>query len=370
MSTRSRRVLLAGALVLGVSVLPLVSASAQQLPPSSHWTEPTTNDTTTTDGVFAGTFENGTIDRVQLTLTNANAAPGCAGSANASVDYQRPPPPEFPPPRDFSFAEGDAICNGVYSATAQSEFLPNPTAPPQTIETLTLSDITVAVPAPAPAGVTATPQGGGSVALAWTSGYGDRPAPPDFSGYQIYRVDSSHKRQQVLPTPTMATSYSDVDVPATGTYTYEVDAVRAGAATTASTSQPVKVFLPSSASGSSSGAAGGLAGTSSTSSTTGATGAPGLSGPQSATTPATAVFNGSGTLADDAEPGGQQAAAANLPGDGSVRIGRGSSSGAGLLKPFAAALVAAVWAGLFFFLSRRAAKANRALLPVHVEHVV
>jgi len=71
------------------------------------------------------------------------------------------------------------------------------------------------------------------------------------------------------------------------------------------------------------------------------------------------------SLADEGpEPGGGA-----LGSGGAVQRFRGGQDGAGLLTPAAAALNLGVWAGLLLFLTRRAAKAERAaLLGVQVEH--
>lgn len=365
MRSSLRRPLASGALVIATALLFGSRADAQQFS-SSHWTAPSANDQTSTDGVFSGTFQS-PVDDVKLTLTGRQPPPGCEPTATASQDYPRPAPSPTPPPsRDFSFAEGDLICNGIYDARAEAQVNSSqPGEDPQTVETITLSNITVAVPAKPASHVTAAGKGGGSVAVSWTSGYDGTATPPDFVGYQLYRVDSSHARQKILPRPTTSTSYTDVDVPASGTYTYEVDALRNGAEPATASSPSVSVFLtgpsagPQQVSPASAGAPGGSP-------------APGTAGAKSPATPPTAYFGSGATLPqDDLEPGDQQAAPANLPSAGTVRIGRdGSPPGAGLVKPIAAALTASVWAGLFLFLSRRAVRADRSLpANVEVEHV-
>jgi hypothetical protein len=90
---------------------------------------------------------------------------------------------------------------------------------------------------------------------------------------------------------------------------------------------------------------------------------------QSQSGPRTQYFGTGPTLPQD-EGGDQQAA--GLPSVGAVRIGRDDGpAGAGLVKPVAAAFVAAVWAGLLLFLSRRAKSSSGASLraPVELEHV-
>ena len=59
---------------------------------------------------------------------------------------------------------------------------------------------------------------------------------------------------------------------------------------------------------------------------------------------------------------------ASVPGADTIQRFTGDDTGAGLIKPFAAALDLGVWAGLLLFLTRRAATAERAALrSVQVE---
>ena len=82
---------------------------------------------------------------------------------------------------------------------------------------------------------------------------------------------------------------------------------------------------------------------------------------------ATAHFDETTLAADEGEQGANDPLAA-LPGGGTIQRFAGHD-GAGLIKPFAAALDLAVWAGLLLFLTRRAASAARAdALTVELEH--
>jgi hypothetical protein len=360
-----RRSLAGGALVVALATLHGARADAQQFS-RSRWNTPTANDQTSTDGVFAVTVQNWPTNDVKLTLNIAEPPEGCAPTMTAIEDYPGGRP--LGSTQDFSFAEGDAVCNGVYTATVEAQQQRPPSGDPQTVETLTLNKITVAVPAKPATDVKAMPTSGGSVGLSWTSGYGDSPAPPDFGGYQLYRVDRDNKREKILAHPIQATSYVDVDVPATGTYSYQVDAIRNGADPASAQSEDINVFVPGSSSNTMSGGQGGSQSSPADARTTDGAGAssPQGHGGQSQTGPRTQYFGTGPTLPADGTGDGQQAA--NLPSAGSVQIGRDDGlPGAGLAKPAAAALVAAVWAGLLLFFSRRAKHTARPDLQAQVE---
>jgi hypothetical protein len=358
MSTLLRRALAVTAILIVFVIGTAARAGAQSEPFSNRWTAPTADNETTTTGVFSGTFRNWPIDTVKLTLTAADPASGCPPVTTATIEYPRPAPSEPPPAtRDFSFQEGDVVCNGTYDARAESQVKSlQQGAEPRTIDTLVLRNITVAVPARPPGNVAASPENDGTVELSWTNGYADVAPPPDFEGFQLYRVDSDGNRQQILPRPTTSTSYGDVDVPASGTYTYDVEARRSGAEPSTARSGSVTVTVPAGSSLT------GRPSSTTRSATAPATpGAPASSPAQQRSGPP--AFTQDGLALGDGEAGGPAG-----PRVAAVRVGDGprGSSGQGLLEPVAGALAAAVWAALLLWLSRRATRAARAS-PVVVE---
>jgi hypothetical protein len=244
-------------------------------------------------------------------------------------------------------------CNGVYDATATATLdQPVPT------HDLKLYDINIAIPPQPPRNFLATDNGNRTVTLTWSP---PSDAPPDLAGYRLSRKDAGGSSFGALGTATPAVnSYDDANIPAAGgSYVYRIETLRKASVSTNPplVSAPIttndvlvvggaSATVPKTSGGSASGGGGGGRGYDQI--------------PGGAT-----HFDPPSTLvADEGEPGHGDLA---LPGAGTIQRFAGRE-GAGLIKPFAAALDLAVWAGLLLFLTRRAASAARAdALMVEIE---
>ena len=251
-------------------------------------------------------------------------------------------------------------CNGVYDATATAN-IEDPTGdvPPPLHKSMSVVGVRIAVPPAAPASIVSTDGGNHSVTVAWGapseySGAGH--PPPDFIGYRVSRKDGGGSFAVVGNTSPTVLTFVDSSIPASGgSFVYEVESVRKFA-----TSPPLAT------SGALTIAAPGSGGSGGSSATGRAGGATPFSDPGAGGT-GTAYYDTTTLAADEGEPGDD--ALSGVPGGGAIQRFAGHN-GAGLLKPFAAALDLGVWAALLLFLTRRAAKAERAaLLAVELEHV-
>jgi hypothetical protein len=250
---------------------------------------------------------------------------------------------------DFVF-EVRFLCNGVYDATATAT-LDSPDAVEQT-HALTLSSLRIAVPPQPPRDLVATDNGNRTVTLT-RSGPDD--SPPDLLGFRLSRMDEGGADFTVIGTTPPATfTFTDPYIPASGgSYLYEIETLRKSATETdaplASTPLTTAAALRVSGGGGgggqvSSGGGGGVGGQ-----------RPG-SGTQH--------FDETTLAADEGEPGEDDLA---LPGAGAIQRFAGRA-GAGLIKPFAAALNIAMWAALVLYFTRRAAsQAREDALSVELE---
>src|SRR5581483_3565952 len=296
-------------------------------------TSPATRD------AFVASFTHGSAVTVQsITFSLSGTPAGC--DEPAPVVDTNPTTVSDPESPAVSTTTSNQIsfgfdCNGVYTiqATANTPNCGGP-FPGQRCPYAKWYSLQVAVPAPDVKDLTTSVDSGGAVTVAWKSGYAGAP-PHDFRGYQLNRIDGSGNSVS-LPIAPDATSYQDVDVPASGTYVYEVVSQRAGAADTHTRSQPTVVLLPSA---------------STTPSSTVVPGTPTTAGTPAVTSsrsvrpqPGGAPMFDPTTLADDSEPGDPLAEGPNAPGVAAIKLddGRGGTPGAGLVKPFAAALAASV----------------------------
>jgi hypothetical protein len=335
----------------------------------SRWTAPTADGETLSDGTFSGTFvyEPGTppIASVDLSVTYASGDvhPTACGVGPGQQPQQVAPTSTTPSTTgpapstmDFLF-EVAFTCNGLYDATATATLAPSepPSEPPPselTTHELRLQGLRVAVPPERPRSFRATDNGNLTVSLTWEP---PTQQPPDLAGYRLSRRESSSQSfTTVAETPLGTESFDDTNVPA-GSYFYKVETLRDspnGALPSAPviTSEALAV-----------GGGGGTPGRS-----VGGVAAPRRPDGNGSGGTGTQHFDESTTLAaDEGEPGEGDLA---VPGGGTIQRFAGRE-GAGLIKPFAAALDLAVWAGLLLFLTRRAASAERAdRLGLELEH--
>jgi hypothetical protein len=239
---------------------------------------------------------------------------------------------------DFLF-EVAFRCNGVYNATATAT-LDSPDPATQTHD-LTLHDINVAVPPQSPNTFLAIDNGNRTVTLTWNA---PNDAPPDLVGYRLSRKDKGGSSFGLLgTTPPTELSFTDANIPAAGgSYFYEIETLRkASIPTNAPLASPAVPTAQALVVDGTPGSVGGNSGRPS-----------GGGGGQGGGTP---HFDETTLAADEGEPGSGDFA---LPGAGAIQRFAGRD-GAGLVKPFAAALDLAVWAGLLLFLTRRAKGAAR-----------
>ena len=284
------------------------------------------------------------------TIEPSTTTPGTGTSTPSSPSTPTTQTPSDSSQVQFSFRV-PFTCNGVYDATATAN-IEDPTGdtPPPLKKSISVVGVRVAVPPASPASITAADNGNHSVTVSWgapTSYTGGGHPPPDFVGYRVSRQDGSGAFAPLGDTSPTTLSFVDSSIPAAGgSFVYEVESLRKFASSPPMvTSGPLTIGGPRSASGGSTGAkaGGGKA----------AAPDPGAGGTGS-------VFYDPTTLAaDEGEPGDD--ALSGVPGGGTIQRFAGHA-GAGLLKPFAAALDLGVWAGLLLFLTRRASKAERAAL--------
>lgn len=320
--------------------------------------EYSTSDTPSPDCRPAPADQTATYD----TATTTTTAPPPAPSTTVDPSTSTPSTPTTEAPASssevqFSF-HVPFTCNGVYDATATANVEDQTgDVPPPLRKSMSVVGVRVAVPPAPPASITATDNGNHTVTVSWAApkeySGGSHP-PPDFVGYRVSRKDGAGGSFAPIADTAAATlTFVDSSIPASGgSFAYEVESVRKLASSTpVATDGLLTVAGPSAAAASSSGRgrSGGAA----------AEPDPGAGGTGTA-------YYDTTTLADDgAEPGGD--ALSGVPGGGAIQRFAGRA-GAGLVKPFAAALDLGVWAALLLFLTRRAAKAERAaLLGVEVE---
>jgi len=360
MTMTARRALVGAALLLALVVVPAATTSAANDQTSTcefticSFTTPNPTTGITNDGVFVASFEhpsNVTYANIRI-QTTSTAPPGCAtppfvDDPSPAQTTQQPRSTTVSHPLALAFQ-----CNGTYDMQAVAnqahvDCTATPTPPAPACLEIDWTGVTVAIPAPPPRDVNATANSDGSITVTWNSGYDTAP-PPDFVGFSVWRIDANGKATMVKSLAATATSYTDVDMTGPAPYTYRVDAARqtwvpVSSATTPSGVTPIT-----------------QPGASSTTATT------------AASTPATAVFDPP-TLAGD-EPGVNEPP--SIPADPTAprasttqRFSGSGRPGEGLVKPFATALVLGVWAALFLFLSRRAARLDPHARPIEVEHL-
>jgi hypothetical protein len=372
---------------------PRTRAEAQSADPwsGSRFTSPVDYGTST-NGVFAGTFQHtppAPISSVDLAVkfsTSDSHPPKCEPAPRKQTQLYETTPPPPPPPSSPSTTEPQPtttqppsrsssvnfsfdftfICNGIYDlmATARIEDQSGQTPGPLQ-KSITANAVKVAVAPPSPTAFQAADNGNRTATLSWSppQAYGHAPGPPpDFLGYRLSRKDASGGAfAEIGTTGPDGLTLTDSSIPPSGgSYLYQVEALRKFAA-----SPPVITAGPLIVSGpTTSSAAGGGAG-----GATGGGAAKRGSSPQDAGTSGGGAthFDEPTTLAADEGELGAADPLGGVPGGATIqRFGR---SGAGLLKPFAAALDLGVWAGLLLFLTRRAAKAERDdRLIVELEH--
>lgn len=329
----------------------------------SHWTTPTQDGATVSDGVFSGTFEyepgTPSIDSVALSLSYSSGytSPPACGKAPGETTKQAPstsaPPATSraePSTMDFDFEIG-FTCNGLYDAIATAR-LSGPSSPVSRHD-LTLTDLRVAVPPQQPASVQATDNGNQTVTVTWTA---PSSQPPDLTGYRVSRVAAADASIENLgETKLDALTFTDSTLPPTGgSYVYRVETLR-GSPNGVLASTPISTASALAVAGKGASQGGG-----SVAGRTPVTADPGSGG--------TGVQQFDDTLPADEGELGAGDPVADVPGGDTIQRFAGDD-GSGLLKPFGAALNIGVWAALFLFLTRRAARAERAdRLAIQIEH--
>jgi len=307
----------------------------------SHWTAPTADGATVADGTFSGQFEHhpGSPAKVELNVgySSGDVHPTACDPAPGLQAAQTAPTSSDPQTDTMSFLfEVSFRCNGLYDVTATADTDP-PTEPQGE---LTLTALKIAVPPQRPDSFLATDSGNHTVTLTWT---GPSQRPPDLAGFRLSRRDNSTQSFTTIgEVAADVASFADSTVPASGgSFFYEVQTLRTspnGVLTSAPVATSEALVVGGSTPGSS------------------VTGKPGT-----AASDGTTHFDEPTTLAaDEGEEGGNDPIAA-LPGGATIQRFAGHD-GAGLLKPIAAALNLGVWAGILLFLTRRAAKDERAML--------
>src|SRR5947199_389300 len=183
-----------------------------------------------------------------------------------------------------------------------------------------------------------TQTGNHAVAVSWgapLSYTGAGHPPPDFIGYRISRKDGPTGSFAVIGNTAPTTlSFVDSSIPASGgSFVYEVESVRKFASSPPMATNGALTIGGPNGAGSGGGRKSGGAGPTTSDPGAGGTG--------------TAFYD---TLPDESEPGDD--ALSGVPGVGAIQRFAGHD-GAGLVKPFAAALALAAWAALVLFLTRR-----------------
>jgi hypothetical protein len=321
----------------------------------SRWTGPRANNETVTDGTFSGTFVHQPptppIDTVDLTVSYAAGdLHGAACGTGPGKQPQQSAPTTTTPSgsetdtMDFLF-EVAFTCNGLYDATAtarlkgaQDEF---------TKHALELRSLHVAVPPQSPLTFLATDNGNQTVTTSWQA---PGNAPPDLLGYRVSRRTASQGFTPIGDVPPETLTFTDTKLPPTGgSFFYQVETMRKSPNGTLFSIPVVTSEALAVGGGSNAGTGRSV------------TGQPAPQAPGDGNQ----HFEQTTLAADEGEPGSGDLA---LPGAGTIQRFAGRD-GAGLIKPFAAALDLAVWAGLLLFLTRRAARAARAdALAVEFEH--
>jgi hypothetical protein len=331
----------------------------------SHWAAPTKDGDTVADGNFRGTFVHRpsppAIDRVDLTITYAEGyahAPSCGAAPGPYAEHAPSTPTTTPAgaPDDsstmsFDFEVGFR-CNGLYDVTATATL-----EPPADVSQhdLTLTSLRVAVPPQPPASLVATDNGSRTVTVKW-----DPPSdqPPDLVGYRVARrATAAGSPVEVLgDIGPEGRSFDDVTLgEGGGTYYYGVQTLRSSPVGVL-TSDAVLTAAPLTIAGANRGGGGGGS----------VSGVPTTADPGSG---GTGVQHFDDTLAADEGELGAGDPLANVPGGDTVQRFVGGEEGSGLVKPSAVALNIAVWAALLLFLTRRAARAERAdRLAIQLEH--
>jgi hypothetical protein len=364
-------------------------AAAQSTDPwdGSGFTTPASYGTSV-NGRFEGVFKHtpaapiGSVDLdLQFSATD-RPSPGCepaparqtqqyettTTSTSVETSTSGTPPTDPVPtstPGSSSVTFGFTVtftCNGVYDVTATGNIEdPSGATAAPLHKSVSIVAVRVAVPPPPPASSSfvATSNANRTVTLSWAApaAYATH-APPDFEGYRLSREDAGGSSFAVIgATGPNELTFTDSSIPASGgSYVYSVESVRKFA-----TSPAVVTASPLAVGGAGGGTSGGsVGGGSGGGRVTATTADPGSGGTGKV------QFDSNTLPGDNAEPGSNDALSA-IPGGGAVqRFAAGA--GAGLLKPFATALDLGVWAALLLFLTRRAAKAERALLStVEVE---
>jgi hypothetical protein len=243
-------------------------------------------------------------------------------------------------------------CNGVYDATATATARvgenPNPN---DFTYALQLAGLHVAVPPQPPPTFLATDNGDQTVTLTWQP---PNDQPPDLVGYRLSRREPAAASFTALgDTPRDSFTFADIEIPVDGgSYFYEVQTLRSSPNGTLVSSAMVssEALVVSGGTGGGGRSVGGI---------------PAPQSPAQSPGDGTQHFDETTLAADEGEPGEGDLA---LPGAGTIQRFAGRE-GAGLIKPFAAALDLAVWAGLLLFLTRRAKRAAREdALAIELEH--
>jgi hypothetical protein len=321
----------------------------------SRWTGPTANGETVSDATFSGTFVHTpptpSIEAVELNIEYGAGDTHAAtcGSAPSTQLQSAPTTSTSTPSGDttstmnFLF-EVPFVCNGIYNATATATLENN-----LDNYDMTLTGLHIAEPPQSPLSFLATDNGNRTVTLTWQA---PNQKPPDLAGYRVSRRDANASDYSVsVDVATDVFAYNDTNIPAGGgSYFYKVETLRSSPNGTL-TSNPVVTSEALNVGANPTGTPGQSVG--------------GVPAPR-ADSGGSGVQHFDDTLAaDEGEPGEGDFA---VPGGDTIQRFAGRD-GAGLVKPFAAALDLAVWAGLMLFLTRRAASAERAaVLAIELEH--
>ena len=379
--------LLAVALGVGlVAFAPVRAQAADSDWSGSKWTNGLADDAVLTAEVptFSDSFRYSRplglpahIGTVRINLAPSAPLPdGCTTPAEVVVPRAATNGNSNPSLGEFN-VEVPVDCNGTYNVTAKAE-ADNPPPNESFVSSyiLRLSNVQIARPADV-SNVKATVNSDRTVTVTWVPGL-KSPYPSDFTGYEITRSPSFSKPGAAGPS---ARSFKDTSVPeGGGSFTYTVRSNRGGVSAQSSSAAtvvppPTADTLPDTAPT--------PGGTPGTGTGTGAGGIPGTGGvvvpgagatnnPFARITPrqispsqphAAAPDEGFNTdLPYEAEPGD---VAAQLPGD--VQTGNADLAGAGVLVPFAVALLLAVWAMHILYVTKQAREVDDALAVLQVE---
>ncbi|MGI8663069.1 MAG: hypothetical protein ACR2LQ_07635 [Acidimicrobiales bacterium] len=264
-------------------------------------------------------------------------------------------------------------CNGTYTLAAYGTVDSDPFVDADTSPTHTAT-VDVKRPAPEVSGVAASAgTATRSVVVSWDSIAGPGDMPKDLTGFIVSRTDQAGHTTTFAPvTDPSSTSFADTSVPAAGgTFTYAVSATRFNVEPSAAS--PAAVIKLDKAADSPSTTAPGDgtavapgtgAATTPGAATGGArrSGAATRGGATASTQPGEPDPGFESDLPYEAEPG---AVASALPSGGSE--GGINVAGAGILIPFAVALVLAVWGMHVLYVTKSARDADDALTLLHLE---